>query len=157
MKVLQIILLCLAAIIAHSTIMKLFAIGPFRPDMLLFVLVYVSIKEGSNAGVWTGFAIGLLQDVYLPSSLGINAFAKSIVGFAVGFLNEKQWKIDVWARSFILLAAFFLHDIITYLLRTGHLQGIVHNLFFHSLPSYVYTLAIWAVLWILLRRKEKSV
>jgi rod shape-determining protein MreD len=152
MRALNVLLLCLAALLAHSTVMKLFTFGAFRPDVALFVLVYVSLKEGSAAGVWVGFGMGLLQDTYMPSSLGVNAFTKSLVGFLVGFLNEREWRIDLWARSFILLAAFFLHDTLAYLFRYGGFGAAMMNFVTRSLPSFAYTLLLWAAIWLIAKR-----
>lgn len=153
MKTAKIFLLCFLAILFHSTVMKLFAIGPFRPDLSLLVLVYLSLREGSFAGVWIGFFIGLLQDAYRPSSFGVNAFAKSLAGYMIGFFNEREWKIDIWVRSIILFLTFFLHDIVAYAIRHGGFEGALQNSFYYTLPSFLYTLAIWATIWLFFRRK----
>lgn len=153
MGIFRILLLCFTAVVLHSTVMKLFTFDPFRPDLVLFALVYIGLKEGSLTGVWVGFFLGILQDIYRPSSLGVNALAKSLVGYLVGFFNERQWKIDVWARFIILFAAFLLHDLVTAALRLDGIGVIGYHLLFNTLPSYLYTLLIWAVLWLLTRRK----
>ena len=156
MKIVQYLLLCLVALLAHSTIMKLFTIGFIRPDLMLLVLIYISLKEGSFAGIWTGFCIGLLQDAYMPSALGVNAFTKALIGFMAGFLNEHEWRTDVWIRAIVLVLAFFIHDFIAYVLRTGTSDGIWWSLLTFTLPSAVYTLAIWGGLWFFIRRKGQA-
>ncbi len=156
MKALRIFLLAFAAILIHSTIMKLFSFGPFRPDLTLFILVYISLKEGPMAGVWTGFCIGLLQDSYMPSALGVHAFTKALIGYLVGFFNERDWRVDLWARAAILFLAFLFHDQISFGLRHGTLLGSGQSFLVHTLPAFVYTLLLWALVWQIVKRTGHS-
>lgn len=156
MTAVYISLLSFSALLFHGTVMSVFSFGPFRPDMILFVLVLISLKYGSLAGVCAGFALGFMQDVYLPYSLGVNILAKSTIGYLIGFLNERHIKIDIWIRSLILILAFLLNDIVIYFLRHHHLENIGINLIYDTLPSLVYTLAIWIIVWKFLKWKGLS-
>jgi rod shape-determining protein MreD len=150
----SVILISLGLLLVHSTLMKLFVFGPFRADLFLFALVYVSLREGSFVGVCMGFFIGLLQDVYMPSVLGVNAFSKALIGYLVGFLNERQWKTDIWIRSSILFIMFFLHDALIYMLHHDGSTGLGRSLFFTTLPAALYTLILWILFEIILKKKE---
>lgn len=156
MKALRIFLLAFAAILIHTTILKLFAFGAFRPDLTIFVLVYISLKEGPLAGVWTGFCIGLLQDSYMPSALGVHALTKGLIGYLVGFFNERDWKVDLWVRAAILFLAFLFHDIIVFGLRHGTLRGTGESFVGHTLPAFAYTLLLWALAWQVVKRTGHS-
>jgi len=156
-KAVTYILLCCGALILHSTVVKLFSIGTVRPDLILFALIYISLKEGSFVGVCAGFVIGLLQDIYMPSSLGVNAFANSLMCFLVGFLNEREWRTDIWVRGIVLTVAFLFHDIVVHLLRFGTADGLIRKLFLFTIPSIIYTLLIWIGIWLFLKRKGQQV
>ncbi len=157
MRYLKIFLISIAAIIIHSTIIKLFYIGNFKPDLCLLAVIYISLSEGTFVGIWTGFLMGLLQDIYHPSVLGANALAKSLIGYLTGFFNNREWKIDIRLRAAILFISFIIHDVVIYISRQHNINGIWHNLFYNTIPSYLYTLLIWIVFWFFHKQKEQTI
>ena len=54
--------LLLLAFIIQSTVVEHIAIWGIKPDFILIILIYVSLRSGSLIGVILGFSIGLLQD-----------------------------------------------------------------------------------------------
>ena len=61
------------------------------PDVVLLYVAYVALRRGRVAGAVTGFSAGLLMDfVVNPSTLGINALLKTLMGFVVGLFRSEQ-------------------------------------------------------------------
>jgi rod shape-determining protein MreD len=120
--------------------------GRIGPDFPLLIVAYFAIFRGALAGSVFGFVVGLLQDLFNPSFLGLNALTKSLVGFGVGRAGA-QMERD---HPVFLLALFGLaalaHDFVYLLFFTQlHLGRFLLTWVTVSLPSAVYTAVVGAV------------
>jgi rod shape-determining protein MreD len=137
--------LMVAALILQQTVIRIISIGDIRPDLLIIALVAVSLRFGCVIGLYCGFLIGIVQDVYAVETLGANVLAKSIVGYGIGLLDEKVLKIMPATKVFFLAGAFFLHDILYYM-AAGYKLTYMAYLFTHvTFPSAIYTLLVGAL------------
>jgi rod shape-determining protein MreD len=117
--------------------------GQIGPDFPLLIVAYFAIFRGAIAGSVFGFVVGLFQDLFNPSFLGLNALTKTLVGFALGRAGA-QTERD---HPVFLLALFGLsalaHDFVYLLfftqLRLGHFFVTWLTV---SLPSAVYTAVV---------------
>ncbi len=137
--------LLVGALILQQTLVRWIAFGPIRPDLPLIALVLLALRYGSLPGLFAGMALGLVQDVYAIDTLGANAMAKCLVGYCLGFFEERVVKSMPATRVLLLGAAFVLHDLVFYWaagLRGGTYASALWR---QSLPSGVYTLLIGAV------------
>ncbi len=78
-----------------------------KPDMLLLLTVWIARREGQSYGTTAGFFIGLFMDL-LHSTMGLEAFAKTVSGFVAGFFANPDDLENLY--GFILataLAALF--------------------------------------------------
>ncbi|MDT0630717.1 rod shape-determining protein MreD [Rubrivirga sp. S365] len=61
------------------------------PDVVLLYVAYVALRRGRVPGAVTGFWTGLLMDIVVnPSTLGVNALLKTLMGFVVGLFQSEQ-------------------------------------------------------------------
>ena len=80
----------LAVVLAQWLLSNLLLWG-VMPDVVLLYVAYVALRRGRVAGAVTGFAAGLLMDLVVnPSTLGINALLKTLMGFVVGLFQSEQ-------------------------------------------------------------------
>jgi hypothetical protein len=76
--------LVLGAVLAlQATLAQRIAIAGVKPDLLVAFVVYFGWMRGPVPGVIGGFTVGLIQDLDAPGPLGLNALAKTVVGFVV--------------------------------------------------------------------------
>jgi rod shape-determining protein MreD len=108
------VLLLLLAFLVQTTWIDLFAVFELQPDLLVLVLVYVALAVGPLEATVLGFCVGFLQDVYLPVNLGVNALAKSIVGFGVGYGRTGIMADQVQVQIGLVFGAVLVHDLIYY-------------------------------------------
>jgi rod shape-determining protein MreD len=130
----------LVFILLQALALDKLAIGEISPDFPLLLCAFLALYKGPIRGSIIGFVIGLLQDLFNPDFLGLNALTKSIVGYAFGQLGTKA----VPERSLFLAAFLFLaalgHDLIYLLFFTALDIGKFVVLFFTvAVPSAVYT------------------
>ena len=110
--------LTLAAIL-QTTWVHHIEIFEIQPDLILLVLVLIGATAGHVEATIFGFGVGLFQDAYSPADLGLNAFTKSIVGFAIG-LGRSGVMIDtLHVRLLLVCGAVLVHDLIYYAGNSG--------------------------------------
>ena len=136
--------LLLLAFIIQSTVVEHISIRGIKPDIILIILIYVSLRSGSMMGVVLGFSIGLLQDFYgPPANLGLNALCKSLLGFGVGIGKEGLYKDSMLVLMLTLVISYITHDIIYHIIDARFtLDAVVSWFIGVSLPSVFYTLVL---------------
>lgn len=129
-------------LILQQTLIQLISIGSIKPDLVMVVLVAVSMRYGSLVGLFSGLAIGLIQDVYAIDALGANAMAKCLVGYGAGLLDEKVIKVMPATKVLFLGVAFLVHDLVYSLAAGFHGAAFGNALLTRTVPSGIYTLLL---------------
>ncbi len=116
------------------------------PDFIIIFIVAVAIRRGPTAGCFWGFVAGFTQDVYAPVEwLGANAISMTVLGYAVGQLEERFLSLNLPAKIGVLGLGFFVCDMIYYGI-TGLSKDVVTNLFLtKSIPECFYTMLIGGI------------
>jgi rod shape-determining protein MreD len=139
------LLILAGSLVLQQTVARWLSAGGVRPDLMLIALTAVALRRGPVVGLYAGLFLGLIQDVYAVEALGANVLAKSMVGYAMGFFEEKVMKVMAATRVLLLASALILHDLIFYLAAGFRGDFFRNALLFQSLPSAVYTLVLGAV------------
>jgi rod shape-determining protein MreD len=117
------------------------------------VLVYVSLLRGPGEGAVLGFLTGLLFDLSSPQTLGAYAFARSVVGFAVGSTSESLERGSLLGSVLVVLAASLLHDVLylgtVAILARGPFPSMMAAV---AVPAALYTALVTPPAFWLLRR-----
>lgn len=108
------LLLLALAFVLQSTWIHHLRIGEVVPDLVLMVVVFAALLSGHLEATVLGFLAGLCQDAYTPADLGLNALAKSVVGFAVGAGRTGLLSETVQVQVAALMASVLVHDLIYY-------------------------------------------
>ncbi len=113
--------LVLAALAMQTSGLLRLPIVNAQPDLLLALVYYFARYEGSVAGMFLGFLVGLLEDVSNPDALGLGALSKCTVGFLTGryWAGRRMFKENWRAQTLTLFAAVLIHDLIYLLFYTG--------------------------------------
>lgn len=139
--------------VVQASVVPFIAIWGVRPDLLLVVLVHAALMRGPTTGVIVGFASGFLLDIASPQTLGANALARSVVGFAVGHVWESVERGSLLAGTLAVFGATLLHDVIYLAVIAMTTRGsFPSSLLTLALPAAVYTTAVAAPLLMLLGR-----
>jgi rod shape-determining protein MreD len=142
------VLVCLAVIVAHTTLSKFIAIGGIVPDIPLILVVYLALRRGQIVGTVVGFGMGLALDLLggTESMLGLSALAKTSAGFIAGyFYNENKMSQILGGYQFVVIVtlASAVHNLLYFLV---FLQGSGINwtmtLLRYGLPTTLYTAAV---------------
>lgn len=112
------ILLGVLFLIIHLFVINYFEIFGVVPDILLFLGVWITIKEGRFVGLIYIFLVGLLFDVINNEYYGLSSLAKISAIFFAGTFYEEDKSILVLSNFKFVVIVFFssiINNIIFYL------------------------------------------
>jgi rod shape-determining protein MreD len=90
-------LLVFASIIIQVSLLPVFVRPPFKPDLLLVIMVFIALRGSFEAGAPLAWLFGMLDDVFSGLYLGLNA-----TSFLISFLVIKSVSDRLYADSAIL-------------------------------------------------------
>lgn len=90
--------LVIASIATQVSLLPVFIRAPFKPDLLLVIMVFIALRGTFKAGAPIAWLLGLLDDVFSGLYLGLNAAT-----FLISFLVIKSVSDRLYADSAILL------------------------------------------------------
>lgn len=85
-----------------------------RPEWVAMTLIFWILVRPEVAGVFLGFAMGLLLDVLHGSLLGLNAFAMSVMAYLVILLHSRLRLYNPLQQSFIVFVLVGLFLLVRY-------------------------------------------
>ncbi len=100
-----------AALLAQTAIVRMVASDGLPTDLVLIVVVLAALSRGRLAGLWTGTAGGLLQDMLSGGIIGISGLAKSITGVLVGIAGSRFIIETIWQHLVVIAAASTFHTV----------------------------------------------
>jgi len=142
MKILLKGAIIVVALLIQLTLISSITILGIKPDLIMVVVVVFSLLKGEKEGTISGFASGLLQDIFSAGLLGINALAKTVIGFICGILKEKIFHEHMlFLIPLITFIASITQSILIFLLLRAF--GIEHSLAWSlkavALPEALYS------------------
>lgn len=142
MKILLKGAIIVVALLIQLTLINSITILGLKPDLIMVVVVVFSLLKGEKEGTISGFASGLLQDIFSTGLLGMNALVKTVIGFTCGILKEKIFHEHIlFLIPLITFIASFMQSILMFLLLRAF--GIEYNLAWSlkqvALPEALYS------------------
>lgn len=128
------------------------SIGGIVPNLLLLVVVTLAFVGGSSAGLYGGFAAGLVLDMIGTGPVGAWALVLALTGYLSGMLAAnvfaEGWLLPVTVAGLACLLAESVY--VLYLLVVGRSTGFFSSLVGQALPGALYdtVLALLAYPWL---------
>ena len=108
------ILLLALAFTLQTTWVDFLKVWSIKPDLLIMTLSFIALRSGSVVGAYMGLGVGILQDIYLPAYLGVNALAKSLIGAGLGYCHSHMAADSIQVQTVLVFSAVIGHDLIYY-------------------------------------------
>ncbi|MFC1585653.1 rod shape-determining protein MreD [Fibrobacterota bacterium] len=137
--------LLIIILIIQSIYMHWSFLGNIHPDLILVMLVFLAFKNGPVVGVFCGFTIGLIQDVYAVETMGVNALSKSVIGYAIGLFDESRFSFYPATRLVFLISAFIAHELIYNISIGISYRAMFTAMLKESLPAGALTLIVGTI------------
>lgn len=114
MSVVRHIVLMILAFTLQTTWVDSLQVGSIKPDLLIMTLSVIALRSGPVVGAYMGLGVGILQDIYLPADLGVNALAKTLIGAGFGYCYARMVADSIQVQTALIVAAVLCHDLIYY-------------------------------------------
>lgn len=138
--VLGLVLAGLAAILLQTTLFHLVPWGPWVPDLVLVLCVYLGLREHSVAGACAAFLLGYALDSFSGSVLGLNALIMTLVFLLVYLSSRRLWVENILTGVLLVLLAGLLKAVLMVgflALAAGGAPGLLPGLFFSPVVEAV--------------------
>jgi rod shape-determining protein MreD len=142
---LRVVLAALVVLVLQMTLAHRLAVTGAMPDLFLVLLAALVIDRKPVVGIVAGFLLGFLQDLGNAELLGMNALAKSVVGYGIARFGGDYLPDNPLFRGLLVFAAALANDIIVLNIGRSFDPVVVIKTFLRSsLLSGIYT-AVLAV------------
>lgn len=130
----------LLAFIGENLIAPLISIAGVAPDFTVIAVVILAMAEGSRPGAIGGFCLGLVQDLSIPTLLGLHALCKSLLGYVVGRTRGRLMYGLPLVEGILLLVASLGHDTLFLLVQSRQRSEVFMGPWLTgALPTAIYT------------------
>lgn len=104
-------LLLLISWLLQLSVIPYFSFYGIQPDLILIVVATYAFLEGPVAGAVVGFTGGLLEDLLVMKSGGLNVLVKTVIGYWAGLVERTLFGASI----FLPMLAMFLVSTISQL------------------------------------------
>ncbi|MEI6306017.1 MAG: rod shape-determining protein MreD [Deltaproteobacteria bacterium] len=115
-NILLIIFAIISAVVLQSSILPVYLAGPFKPDLLLIIVVYLALRSSFKFGSPLSWMLGLLKDVFSGLYLGLNAFVFLIIFLAIKNVADRLYAESSFLFVLTVITATLASAIINLLL-----------------------------------------
>ena len=112
-KLLKYLLIIVSALILQVTLLPAYLDDPFKPNLLLIMVVYLGFQGSMQGGSITSFFLGLLQDTFSGIYLGLHGFSYLFIFILLNKVANRFYTDN----SFLLILGAFLATILNGLLN----------------------------------------
>ena len=102
-KVLKLTALIVVLLLVQVTLLPAYLRDPFKPNLLLALVVYLGLRVPSRLGWALAFFIGILQDCFSGIYLGLHGFVYLTIHFLFQLTSDRLY---TGSRYLMVLAVF---------------------------------------------------
>ncbi len=149
--------------VVQSTVVGEFAVAGVTPDLPLVMTALLALARGPEAGLLTGFFLGLLQDGIGGGLVGTQALSKALAGFGLGFLHRhlqvSAGPLQILAVVVVSIGEGFVRFL---LLKALHFPGDIGEMMLYGvLPQALYngvvaSLGLAGLMWARERQRSRA-
>ena len=103
--------------IFETAILSHFHVLPALPDLIIILVVYIALYNGTTAGLIAGFCSGLIFDFLSLAPFGLHSFMFTVIGFLYGMLYRKYNVRRILFPLFLAFSATLLKAGLLFALR----------------------------------------
>ncbi len=115
-------ILAFVGLILQATLLSHFTVAGVKPDIILILAVFYSVLSGPKKGLFCGFSLGLLEDLYWGRFIGMNALSKGITAAFVGWIAEGAFCENLLVPIISVFVGTLFNQIIVFAL--GKVMGL---------------------------------
>jgi rod shape-determining protein MreD len=139
------------AVVCEASFLPVHILAPFKPDLLLIVVVYLALRGPFGSGAPAAWGLGLLKDVFSGLYLGLNAVTFLIIFLFIKHVSERLYAesaplfvltvavatLACVSSNLLLLLMFTTTPGIAYSMAAGLIPHLLVNAFCASLITLI--------------------
>lgn len=147
LKFLKILILITAAVLLQVTILPSYIADPFKPNLLILVVIWLGLNTGRSGG-FIAFALGILQDCFSGIYLGLNGFSYLFLFIVLNTTASHLYTDSRFLMIFVVFLATVVNGLIHLLLLIlfSTASGIYATLLVDLVPQALANTLISALL-----------
>lgn len=134
--ILSVVFYCL-----QTTLFKTLSIASISPNICIFIPICFGYFKGHKEGIYAGFVMGLLYDIFYGSLFGFSILAFTYMGYIAGMFTKDYDQKRILIPLIITVISAFSYDFLIYV--GGFLLYNKLNVFYYMgriiIPSVIYT------------------
>ena len=148
MKWIEFILPGIMVWLTQLLLVDFLSINTVRPDFLIILVLYWSIKHGKSVGTLSGFIIGLSVDLSGTASFfGLSPLIYTITGYLGGYLHGSYLKLNPIYFTLAWVGIISLHFLIFSVVQYQEIWNVNPSLFWMKwIATTLYTLSFTGIL-----------
>ena len=137
----SLLLFCLVivSIVIQVTLLPIFILPPFKPDLLLVIMVFIALRVSFEVGAPIAWLLGMLDDVCGGLYLGLNAATFLISFFVIKSVSDRLYAdsaiLFVLTVAGVTLASFTLNMLLILMFTAS--PGIAYSMFSDLFPRLI--------------------
>jgi rod shape-determining protein MreD len=148
------IVLVIGLALLEATWLQAISIQRVVPDLMLVLVVYFAIAEGTERGLYTGLVGGIFQDVSGNTAVGHHVLCLIVVAFIVGRMANRLITDNPYVKTVTVLIASILHGVLY--LAIEYVQKVdasaIYSMSFSIMPQAFYTACVTPIIFYLIAR-----
>ena len=120
-KYLTILAMIVVTFLAQSTMRVVIPSQYMLPNLLVILTCSMGLMRGKKSGMWTGFVIGVLYDLFFGNVFGLTALVLMYIGYISGFLYKIFFDADIRIPMAAVGLSVLVYNLSLYL--AGFLNG----------------------------------
>ncbi len=116
-------LIVLAALIVQASFPDRLSLMGVKPDLILLLVIFYAVHQGSRAGIICGMLLGLAVDSLSAGIVGVNVFCYGMVGLLSGMFKDRVYAGNLFAKIILAVTGTLLAMTMYYLIA-----GQIHRL-----------------------------
>ncbi len=137
----------LAAIVIQVSLLPIFVLPPFKPDLLLVIMVFLALRGSAETGAPLAWLLGLLNDVCSGLYLGLNAATFLISFFVIKSVSDRLYAdsaiLFVLTVAGVTVGCFTLNLLLMIMFTSS--PGIAYSMFSDLFPRLLVNAFIASV------------
>ena len=81
----------ISAVVVQTSLLPVFVATPFKPDLLLIILVFVALRGTYEVGAPAALLLGLIKDTFSGLYLGLNVFTFIIIFLIIKSVSDRLY------------------------------------------------------------------
>ena len=151
MKIITLLLLSLFSLFVSLNSGKILIMGSISLKPIILLLYFVTLYWNSLYGLFAGFFLGFIYEIYLPVLTGTYPLIFSSVVFCLHLIDRKIFKFRFNSIILLFLTVFFI-GLVQIIFEVEKLNSIPYAVLTHLIPEAILNSAAGFVILYFIKR-----